>query len=334
MSEKSSLNPDRRDLLKASGALALAVGAATSASAQAPKIIGAEYWAQKGDVKLNILRKRLDDGKTGKPVIFFVHGSSFSGRAGYDLQVPGHPDYSAMDHFAGLGFDVWTMDHEGYGLSSRNTGGNSGILSRVADLEAAMPVVERETGKKKIFMRGQSSGAISLGVFAMKHPDRVEKIILDALTWTGEGAPEIMRRRRDADNYRKSVSRPMNRQSFINIFSRDDPSTFEQAVAIALADYEAKLGDSAPSGTYLDMAVNMPMVDPTKLQCPVMMIRAEHDGNSTEAELIEFFTKLPNKEKQFVMLKGSAHLAMLGKGRRRAWHVTHAFFTLPAPAEA
>ena len=322
----------RRQVLTAS--VAVAFGAAAPAAAQQPRIVGQEYWAQKGDVKLHVWRKRLDDGRTGKPVIFFVHGSSFSGRAGYDLQVPGHPEYSAMDHFAGLGYDVWTMDHEGYGLSSRNTGNNSGIQSRVADLEAAMPIVERETGARKLFMRGQSSGAISLGVFAMRHPDRVHKIILDALTWTGEGAPEIMRRRREADTYRKNLTRPMNRQSFINIFSRDDPSTFEQAVAVALADYEAKLGDSAPNGTYLDMGVNMPMVDPTKLTCPVLMIRAEHDGNSTEAELIEFFTKLPNKEKQFVMLKGSAHLAMLGKGRKRAWHVTQSWFTLPEPVGA
>ncbi len=324
----------RRSLLKAAGLAAIAGAAASPAAAQAPTVVGTEYWAQKGDVKLFIWRKRVNDGVSGKPVMFFVHGSSFSGLAGYDLQVPGHPDYSAMDHFARLGYDVWTMDHENYGRSSRNTGTNSGILSGVADLEAAMPIVERETGRSRIFMRGQSSGAIRLGVFAMKHPERVEKIILDAFTWTGEGAPEIMRRRAAADTYRKQFYRPMNRQSFMNIFSRDDPSTFEPAVAMAMADYEAKLGDNAPSGTYLDMAVNMPMVDPAKIACPVMMIRAEHDGNSTEGELIEFFAKLPNKEKQFVMLKGSAHLAMLGKGRRRSWHVTHAFYSLPAPGEA
>ena len=37
-----------------------------------------------------------------------------------------------MDHFAGLGYDVWTMDHEGYGFSSR-TAGNSGIQTGVED---------------------------------------------------------------------------------------------------------------------------------------------------------------------------------------------------------
>ena len=99
----------RRALMKAAAVAAFAGVAPREAAAQQAQIIGSEYWAQKGDVKLNLWRKRVNDGKADKPVIFFVHGSSFSGRAGYDLQVPGHPDYSAMDHFAGLGYDVWTM---------------------------------------------------------------------------------------------------------------------------------------------------------------------------------------------------------------------------------
>ena len=327
----------RRMILKA-GAIGALVSAASGASAQTASgsgvVTATEYWAKKGEVNLYIWRKRVNDGKANKPVLFLVHGSSFSGRGGYDLQVPGHPDYSVMDHFAKLGYDVWTMDHENYGKSSRNTGTNTGIMLRVADLEAAMPIVERETGAKTLFMRGQSSGAISAGAFAGKHPEKVSKLMLDAFTWNGEGAPEIMRRRKAADTYRNNLSRPMNRQSFINIFSRDDPSTFEQAAAFALADYEAVLGDSAPNGTYLDMGVNLPMVDPLQVKCPTMLVRAEHDGNSTQGELIEFFTKLPNMEKQFAMLKGSAHLSMLGLGRHRAWQVTHSFFSLPLPSEA
>jgi alpha-beta hydrolase superfamily lysophospholipase len=35
-----------------------------------------------------------------------------------------------MDEFARYGFDVWTMDHEGYGRSTR-TDSNSDILSGV-----------------------------------------------------------------------------------------------------------------------------------------------------------------------------------------------------------
>ena len=73
---------ERRALIKTAAVAALA-GAAMQASAQAPDVVGQEYWTQKGNVKLNLWRKRLNDGKADKPVIFFVHGSSFSeiGRA-------------------------------------------------------------------------------------------------------------------------------------------------------------------------------------------------------------------------------------------------------------
>ncbi len=84
-----------------------------------------EYQAKKGDVDLFMFRKRVGAPKAGEdplPVFFLVHGSSFCGRSGFDLEVPGKPGYSLMEHFAGRGFDVWTLDHEGYGRSMRTAG--------------------------------------------------------------------------------------------------------------------------------------------------------------------------------------------------------------------
>jgi len=70
-----------------------------------------EYRAQKGAVKLYVYRKRAADAPKGAPVLFLVHGSSASGRSSFDLGVPGRSDYSLMDHFAGLGYDVCTVYH-------------------------------------------------------------------------------------------------------------------------------------------------------------------------------------------------------------------------------
>src|SRR3954469_9318228 len=98
-----------------------------------------EYWATKRvdkpdgkqvDVKLYVYRKRAsapDKAAPALPVLFLVHGSSASGRSSFDLTVPGR-QYSLMSHFAALGYDVWTVDHEGYGRSDK-TSGNSDISS-------------------------------------------------------------------------------------------------------------------------------------------------------------------------------------------------------------
>ena len=75
----------------------------------AAEIWSQEYWALKGDIKLYMWRKRVGDptqDSAPKPVLFLVHGSSFSGPTGFDLQVPGKPDsmsgHSTMKAMADL----------------------------------------------------------------------------------------------------------------------------------------------------------------------------------------------------------------------------------------
>src|SRR5262245_36978137 len=160
MQSEAPLTPSlgRREFVLATTAAAVGMTASGAASAQTGQIEAQEHWAKKGNVDLYLYRKR-QVGSGDKPVLFLVHGSTFSCRGSYDLQVPGRQGYSMMDHFAGLGFDVWSMDHEGYGHSSR-TSGHAGIMVGVEDLKAAMPVVERVTGRGSVLMHGQSSGAI------------------------------------------------------------------------------------------------------------------------------------------------------------------------------
>ena len=299
----------RRETLIGGAASPLLLAAASATGPRAA-ITAADHWAVKGDVKLYVYRKHLRARSARpRPILFLVHGSSFSGRGGYDLQVPGHPGYSMMDWFAERGFDVWTMDHEGYGRSTR-TGRYSDVASGADDLDAAFRLIERETRQKSLMVYSQSAGALRGGVFAMRSPERVERLILDGFTYTGNGAPEIMRRRANVGALRASPYRTADSALYSNIFSRDDPSTVEPAVPEALARYELALGNRVPNGTYLDMATKLPLVDPERLTMPVQIIRAAHDGNATDAELLEFFSKLPSRDRQFVMIDGVAHVAV------------------------
>ena len=96
----------------AMGAAAAGLPSLPASGAEEQPILAEEHWAKKGNVDLYLYRKHLLGGES-QPVLMLVHGSSFSGRGGFDLQVLGHPRYSLMDEFARYGFDVWTMDHEG-----------------------------------------------------------------------------------------------------------------------------------------------------------------------------------------------------------------------------
>ena len=293
-----------------------------------------EYWAQKGDVKLYLYRKRATPPKPGAaalPVLFLVHGSSISGRSTFDLEVPGRGNYSLMNTFAGYGYDVWTMDFEGYGRSSR-TAGNSAIAEGVRDLKAATDLVIRETGQRRMHFFGESSGGLRAGAFAIEFPDRVDRLVLAAFTYTGQGSTTLADRAKQVEFYRANSRRSRDRDMIRSIFTRDKPGTADPAVGEALADAELKFGDTVPTGTYLDMTANLPLVDPAKVQAPVLLVRGEYDGIATEEDLINFFTNLANRDKQFIVLPGMSHSVALGLGREQLWHVMRSFLEMPVHA--
>jgi pimeloyl-ACP methyl ester carboxylesterase len=233
-----------------------------------------------------------------------------------------------MDRFAGYGYDVWTMDFEGYGRSSR-TSGNSDIKSSVEDLKAAAAVIERETGRARFHLFGQSSGSLRVAAFAAAAPERADRLVLAAFTYTGEGSPTLEDRARQVEYYRVNNRRPRTRESLRSTFTRDEPGTSDPAVAEALADAEMVFGDTVPSGTYLDMTANLPVVDPAAVRCPVMIVRGEHDGIADEQDLLTFFKKLPNFDRQMIALADTAHTIHLGHNRHQLWHAMRAFLEMP-----
>ena len=314
------------------GGLASTLPAQSASAAEGGEIWSSEYWTKKGDIPLWMFRKRVGAPKAGepsKPVLFLVHGSSVTSRA-FDLNVPGHGEYSVMNEFARYGFDVWTMDHENYGKSGR-TSGNSDVASGVEDLKAAMVVVARETGRQKYHFLGESSGALRAGAYAMTAPDRIDRLVLAAFTYKGDGSPTLAKRAEQLDYYRTHNMRKRDRAMIESIATRDKPGTSDIAAVEALADAEMQFGDQIPTGTYLDMTANMPVVHPEKVLAPVLLVSGQYDGNATVADLEEFFNKLPNGDRQLITLPGTAHSVTLATNRQLFWHVTRAFLTMPPP---
>jgi len=295
------------------------------------KIWSNEYWAERGNLKLYLFRKRLNPPHSrqgAEPVLFLVHGSSISGRPTFDLSVPGHGEYSLMNKFAEYGFDVWTMDFSGYGRSSVGEG-NSNIADGVQDLKAAVEVVARETGQQRYHFFGESSGALRAGAYATEQPQRINRLVLTALTYTGEGSPTLSDRAKQLEFYRTHSRRPRDGAMIHSIFTRDKSGTSDLAVGDALADAELRFGDSVPTGTYLDMTANLPVIDPQKIHAPVLVARGEYDGIATDEDCLNFYRKLPNSDRQFAILPGMAHSLVLGLNRHQLWHVTRAFLEMP-----
>ena len=58
------------------------------------------------------------------------------------------------------------------------------------------------------------------------------------------------------------------------------------------------------------------------------MLRGDHDGISTNEDLIDFFGQLPNGDRQFVILPNTAHSIGSANNRHMVWYVMQAFLTM------
>lgn len=291
-----------------------------------------EHWTVRdGDVRLFLFEKVASELDRPRGTILFVHGSSMASQPTFDLHVPGRPDSSAMEHFAALGYDTWCVDLEGYGRSSKHRPINCDIANGADDLAAASEYILQRRDCGPLLVYGISSGALRAAAFAARHPDRVRRLALDAFVWTGEGSPTLAERRKQLDRFRAANRRPIDRAFVRSIFTRDHPETADAATVEAFAGAILALDDSVPTGTYVDMCANLPVVDPGQITVPTLLMRGEHDGIAGFDDLVEFFKRLPNADKQFAVMPGISHASFQQKNYRLVYHILESFFAQPDP---
>ena len=286
------------------------------------KIIGEEHHAHHDGADLFLWRKRMEGTDKPGDAVLLVHGSSMASTPTFDLQVKTRPGYSLMDHLAGRGYDVWCVDCEGYGRSTKTRRVSCGVERGARDVLAAANVIRRVSRKNAVHLYGISSGALRAALFAQKNPRRVKRLILDAFVWTGEGSPTLAERSRRFRGVASTSRRPVNARFIESIFTRDHPGTAYRDVIREYAKAICTLDDTIPNGTYIDMCERLP---------PVVIARGEFDGIAHLDDLVEFFRLLPNPDKQFVMMPGIAHASLQEKNHGIVFHLIERFFSQPAP---
>jgi pimeloyl-ACP methyl ester carboxylesterase len=295
-------------------------------------VSGLEHWTSKGEVRLFLYEKFVGspDGKRG--IILFIHGSSMGSQATFDLRVPGRPDVSVMDVFARAGYDCWCLDNEGYGRSDKHRDITCDIANGAEDIEAAAAYIASQRGDAPLLVYGISSGALKAALFAQRNPGRVARLALDAFVWTGAGSPTLEQRRKKLPEYMAAGKRrPIDRAFVHSIFTRDHPGTADDATVEAFAEAILALDDSVPIGTYIDMCLHLPVVDPARIACPTIVMRGEYDGIAGMDDLLDFFRRLPNPDKQFAVMPGIAHASFQQKNYRLVQHILAGFFAQPEP---
>jgi pimeloyl-ACP methyl ester carboxylesterase len=298
----------------------------------AQPVTGVEHWTDKGEVRLFLWEKRSVAPGQRRGIILLIHGSSMASQPTFDLQVPGRDDTSVMDQFARAGYDCWCLDNEGYGRSSKHRDIICDIATGADDIECAAEYIAAQHGQEKLLVYGISSGALKAALFAQRKPERVKRLALDAFVWTGEGSPTLAQRKKKLPEYQAAGKRrPIDRDFVRSIFTRDHPGTGDETLVEAFADQILALDDSVPIGTYVDMCLHLPVVDPAKITVPTIVMRGQYDGIAGFDDLIEFFKRLPNADKQFAVMPGISHASFQQKNQAVVKHILASFFAQPDP---
>jgi len=284
------------------------------------RIVGKDHYVFSNGIRVYLWEKHRSDlattfRKTNK-IVLLVHGSTWSGRPDFDLQIR---DYSLMDFLARNGYDVWAIDIHGYGRSEKTEKDWSDTASAADDISAAVDYITRQHRVDKISIFGWSWGTQTSGVFTMKHPEKVSKLILFAMGWKG-----LASRRSSplpTTQYRINDEKAA-RSDFI-------AGQFEEDVVERYVSEALKADPKSPNGVRVDQISKMPMLHPEKIKVPTLIIHPEKDFLASESETLEFFSKLGTNYKSYAALPDGGHAILLEKNYRKFQSVVLGFLNQP-----
>jgi pimeloyl-ACP methyl ester carboxylesterase len=284
------------------------------------EIVGEEHWvssissADGKPLKIYLWEKRRQDigqklmAGSGK-VVLLAHGATISSRVAFDLQVPNKSDltYSLMDYLAEQGFDAFSIDYQNYGRSNHHASGLS-VTTQVAanDINAAVDHICSLRGVSKVHLLGWSWGSCTAGLFAMQHPEKVNRLVLYG--------PLVTRRPTDVPPTADFGIR--SEEKLIEIFESE---ATDPGVAKAFAQEAMRWDPKSPNGVAMDFATRMPLTDPKQISAPTMIIMGGLDRSTsvTQADLPRYFADLHTADKQFIIVPGAGHALHLQKSRLR-----------------
>ena len=105
----------------------------------------------------------------------------------------------------------------------------------------------------------------------------------------------------------------------------------ERVARLALDAFVWTGEGSMPTGTYVDMCSKLPVVSPEKITVPTMVMRGQFDGIASFEDLVKFFERLPNPDKQFTVMAGISHASFQQINYMQVYHILLSFFSQPAP---
>lgn len=278
-----------------------------------------------------------------KGVVLFVHGAGTPAEVSFDVPAG---DFSWMAYLARAGFDVFSMDLEGYGRSTRPpamadpcnlpsaqqpqfipgqikaacphsfTGPITTMGSDWTDIGAVVDKLLADHHVKQLALIAWSQGGPRTGGYVAAHPDKVSRLVVLAPAYNPDMptlAPDPL-----------PAGDPMNTQSqteFMANWDRQAPCPGQYAPATAASVWsELVASDSLGKtwGTGVRRAPNVPSwgfnkATVARITTPYLMVSGEHDKQVDPARVRQLYGDIGSTQKVFVDLACSSHNAMWEK---------------------
>ncbi|HYU19822.1 MAG TPA: alpha/beta hydrolase [Chloroflexota bacterium] len=247
----------------------------------------------------------------GGRIVLVLHGATTSGRVNYDVQVPGVPlerSFSLMDQLSARGYDVWTLDYQNYGRSDHHDCGLCVTTEAAArDVEAVAEFILGLRKAERLHLIGWSLGAQTGGLFAQRHPDRVNRLVLYAPLLDLQGPPP------PTDEFRT------NNEAALTGFFHPTARVPEAVQAYLQAALEVDA--QSPNGVLVDWRTDPMKIDPHQLAMPTLVIYGADDDRTplSGSNVYPFFRDLAASDKKLVVVPNAGHGLFMEQERAR-WY--------------
>ncbi len=232
-------------------------------------------------------------------VIVLLHGRTWSALPDFDLQVPGE-QRSVMRALNAAGFSAFALDLRGYGKTPRDATGWWTPDRAARDLAAAIEWLAQEKHIVKPALLGWSNGSLVSCLMAQRRPELISNLILYGFP-RDVAAPPVIQPVPDAP------AREINTRERAMTDFRSPQAISQKAIDA----YVAAALSADPVRVDFRATEQWGELDPAKVVTPTLVLHGERDPLAPIPAQANLFTKLGTPDRQWVILPGVDHAALI-----------------------
>ena len=325
--------------------------AATQTQAQTPSIVMEDTMVPALDpgIEIFVRNKRPADLAAFRPerTVLYVHGATYPASTSFDLPLDG---VSWMDYLAARGYDIYLLDHRGYGRSTRPpemaepASAHAPIVRSdvaVRDIGAVVDFILRRRNIPRLCLIGWSWGTTTTATYTTRNPGKVERLVLYAPGWLRK-TPSLIPVAPGPLGAWRETTRAQALARWLGGVPEDKKASlipagwFDQWADAAWADDPVGAQKSppvirSPNGVLADNAEywssNRPYYDPAKITVPTLLVNGLWDADTPPYMARTLFPLLVNAPgKRHIEIPEATHTMMLEKNRAQLFEAVQAFF--------